>query len=92
MRVGFIGLGNMGTPLVRRLTADHQLVVYDRDPAALACFEATGTVTAGSVSDLARGTDTVLTCLPTSAHLEVLVAAPHRDPHCHRARRPVLLH
>ena len=73
MRVGFIGLGNMGAPLARRLTADHQLVVYDRDPAALAAFESTGAVTAGSPSDLAQGANIVLTCLPTSAHLEALL-------------------
>ena len=73
MRVGFIGLGNMGAPLARRLTADHQLVVYDRDPAALASFEPTGAVTAGSPSDLAQGANIVLTCLPTSAHLESLL-------------------
>ena len=73
MRVGFIGLGNMGAPLARRLTADHQLVVYDRDPAALAAFESTGAVTAGSPSDLAQGANIVLTCLPTSAQLESLL-------------------
>jgi len=73
MRVGFIGLGNMGAPLARRLTADHQLVVYDRDPAALAAFESTGAVTAGSPSDLVQGANIVLTCLPTSAQLESLL-------------------
>ncbi len=73
MRVGFIGLGNMGAPLARRLIGEHEMVVYDRDPAVLAGFESTGVVTAGSLSDLARRANIVLTCLPTSAHLESLL-------------------
>ena len=73
MRVGFIGLGNMGAPLARRLIGEHEMVVYDRDPAVLAGFESTGVVTAGSLSDLARRANIVLTCLPTSAHLEALL-------------------
>ncbi len=73
MRVGFIGLGNMGAPLARRLIGEHEMVVYDRDPAVLAGFESTGVVTAGSLSDLAQGVNIVLTCLPTSAHLEALL-------------------
>ncbi len=73
MRVGFIGLGNMGAPLARRLIGEHEMVVYDRDPAVLAGFESTGVVTAGSLSDLARRANIVLTCLPTSAQLEALL-------------------
>jgi len=73
MRVGFIGLGNMGAPLARRLIGEHEMVVYDRDPAVLAGFESTGVVAAGSLSDLARRANIVLTCLPTSAHLEALL-------------------
>ncbi len=73
MRVGFIGLGNMGAPLARRLIGEHEMVVYDRDPAVLAGFESSGVVTAGSLSDLARRANIVLTCLPTSAHLEALL-------------------
>ncbi len=73
MRVGFIGLGNMGAPLARRLIGEHEMVVYDQDPAVLAGFESTGVVTAGSLSDLARRANIVLTCLPTSAHLEALL-------------------
>ena len=73
MRVGFIGLGNMGAPLARRLIGEHEMVAYDRDPAVLAGFESTGVVTAGSLSDLARRANIVLTCLPTSAHLEALL-------------------
>ena len=73
MRVGFIGLGNMGAPLARQLIGAHQLVVYDHDPAVLAGFGSTDVIGAESVSDLAQGADTVLTCLPTSAHLEALL-------------------
>ena len=73
MRVGFIGLGNMGAPLARQLIEAHQLVVYDHNPAVRAGFGSTDVIIAESVSDLAQGAETLLTCLPTSAHLEALL-------------------
>ena len=33
--IGFIGLGNMGAALVRRLLPDHSLHVWDLNPAAV---------------------------------------------------------
>ena len=56
MQLGMIGLGRMGSNMVRRLLrAGHECVVFDQAPAAvqaLAKEKATGT---GSVADLVRG-------------------------------------
>ena len=30
-KIGFIGLGNMGTPLAERLLKKYQLIIYDLD-------------------------------------------------------------
>ena len=30
-KIGFIGLGNMGTPLAKRLLKKYQLIIYDLD-------------------------------------------------------------
>lgn len=59
-RVGFIGVGNMGAPMVRNLTkAGWKVTVYDTDPARVKEFTA-----AGSLSELAAACDVVITMLP----------------------------
>jgi 3-hydroxyisobutyrate dehydrogenase len=59
-RVGFIGVGNMGAPMVRNLTkAGWKVTVYDTDPAKTAEF-----TSAKSLSDLAAASDVVITMLP----------------------------
>ena len=53
--IGFIGLGNIGKPMARRLLAwPHGLLVYDITPAPLAELEQAGAKIAASVRDLAR--------------------------------------
>ncbi|MFW2387466.1 MAG: phosphogluconate dehydrogenase (NAD(+)-dependent, decarboxylating) [Polyangiales bacterium] len=54
MDLGMIGLGRMGSNLVRRLIADgHRAVVYDVDPESVAGLVSHGAEGAGSVADLA---------------------------------------
>ncbi|MFL6221480.1 MAG: NADP-dependent phosphogluconate dehydrogenase, partial [Actinomycetes bacterium] len=53
MQLGMIGLGRMGTNLVRRLErAGHQCVVYDRTQASVQRLEGDGAVGAASLEDL----------------------------------------
>ncbi|MBW0449940.1 NAD(P)-dependent oxidoreductase [bacterium M00.F.Ca.ET.228.01.1.1] len=66
--VGFVGVGTMGRPMARRLVAaGHNLVVYDRDDAALAQLEAVGARATGSVREVADSARIVFTSLPTPA-------------------------
>ena len=54
VRVGFVGLGNIGKPMARRLTAwEGGLTVFDVAPEPLAELEEQGARVAGSVADLA---------------------------------------
>jgi len=47
VKIGFIGLGNMGSRIARRLVDQgYQLSVYDRDPAKVAAIAAEGAVVA----------------------------------------------
>jgi 3-hydroxyisobutyrate dehydrogenase len=64
VKLGFIGLGNMGSRIAQRLL-DHgyQLEVYDRDPARAEAFAARGATVAKSIFELARAADVVLSCL-----------------------------
>lgn len=66
MEIGFIGLGNMGAPMARRLIdAGHKLVVYDvRTEAALA-LGALGAEVATSPQDVADRAETVMASLPS---------------------------
>jgi hypothetical protein len=66
MDIGFIGLGNMGQPMARRLIeAGHKLVVYDtRNDAVLPLVEL-GAQVASSPSDVADRVETVMASLPS---------------------------
>ena len=65
MDIGFIGLGNMGRPMARRLIeAGHSLVVYDTRNDATAPLIALGARLASSPQDVADRVETVMASLP----------------------------
>ena len=65
MDIGFIGLGNMGAPMARRLIeAGHRLVVYDTRNEVVSPLVALGAELAGSPADVADRVDTVMASLP----------------------------
>jgi 3-hydroxyisobutyrate dehydrogenase-like beta-hydroxyacid dehydrogenase len=65
MDIGFIGLGNMGGPMARRLIeAGHTLIVYDTRNDAVAPFVALGAQLASSPQDVADQVETVMASLP----------------------------
>ena len=58
MKVGMIGLGRMGGNMARRLMlGGHQVVAYDRDPAAVADVAKDGAVGASSIAEMAAKLD-----------------------------------
>ena len=66
MQIGFIGLGNMGGPMARRLIeAGHKLVVYDTRNDAVAPLVALGAQVASSPQDVADRVETVMASLPS---------------------------
>jgi 6-phosphogluconate dehydrogenase len=55
MRIGMVGLGRMGANLARRLLRrGHDIVAWDRDPAAIAALLAEGASGARDLEDLVR--------------------------------------
>lgn len=84
MKVGFIGLGNMGWPMARRLhQAGHELRCYDAVDAARSRAAAAGLPVVAEALHAARDVDALLLMLPSSDVVEavlldggVLVAMP----------------
>jgi 3-hydroxyisobutyrate dehydrogenase-like beta-hydroxyacid dehydrogenase len=67
-RLGFIGLGYLGSRVARRLAAaGFPMVVYDRDREKTKEFAALGAAVAPNPETLAEEADVVLSCLPSDA-------------------------
>lgn len=65
MKIGLIGLGNIGQHFCNRLlAAGHELLVYDRSEAALQRAVGRGALPIASTLDLASKAELVLLCLP----------------------------
>jgi 3-hydroxyisobutyrate dehydrogenase-like beta-hydroxyacid dehydrogenase len=77
MQIGFIGLGNMGFPIARRLIqAGHDVVAFDTSAAALERVANLGARVASSPTEVADGAETVMASLPSPAvSLEVATGA-----------------
>ena len=73
MRVGFIGVGNMGGPMARNLAAAGQEVsVYDLVEGLVADCVAAGAAAAGSARAAVADAQIVITMLPASKHVRAL--------------------
>ena len=69
--IGFIGLGNMGGPMVRNLIrAGHSLKVFDLSEEAINFAVQLGAVATKSVKEAAIGVDFVLTMLPVGTNVK----------------------
>jgi 3-hydroxyisobutyrate dehydrogenase-like beta-hydroxyacid dehydrogenase len=65
-RIGFIGLGQMGGPMSKRLVdAGHDLCVFDTSPAAVKALTDQGATAASSPREVADRAGIVFTSLPT---------------------------
>jgi len=65
MKLGFVGVGNIGLPICQNLIKNgHEVHVHDVAPAALERARAAGARTADSPAAVARAAETVFTCLP----------------------------
>jgi 3-hydroxyisobutyrate dehydrogenase-like beta-hydroxyacid dehydrogenase len=77
VKAGFIGLGNMGSRIARRLL-DHgyQLSVYDMDLAKAKVIAAHGGVVAKNIRELARTADVLLSCLTNDEAVRSVFTEP----------------
>lgn len=75
--LGFVGLGAMGAPMVRRLlAAGRRVLVHDTNAAALSAAVSGGAEARGSAAVVAAEAETVLVSLPTPAAVKTVALGP----------------
>ena len=75
--IGFVGLGNMGLPMCRRLVAaGYPVTAFDINESALAAAVDSGAAAASSGADCAAHATLFLTSLPRPDHVEAVMAGP----------------
>jgi 3-hydroxyisobutyrate dehydrogenase len=77
MKVGFIGTGSMGRPMLRNLvTKGFVVVAYDVQPAALEAAVELGARPAASTAAAADESDLLVTMLPWASHVDAAYLGP----------------
>lgn len=72
--IGFIGLGNMGGPMMRNLLkAGHAVSAFDLSDAALKAAAEAGATIAKTAAEAARGAEVVVSMLPAGAHVKAVM-------------------
>jgi 3-hydroxyisobutyrate dehydrogenase len=77
VKLGFMGLGNMGSRIAKRLL-DHgyHLSVFDMDRTKAQDLAAQGAAVANSILELARGADVLLSCLTNDEAVRSVYTGP----------------
>jgi 3-hydroxyisobutyrate dehydrogenase-like beta-hydroxyacid dehydrogenase len=90
-RLGFIGLGYLGSRVAGRLAAaGFPLVVYDRDRDKTKELAALGAVVAPNAETLAEEADVVLSCLPSDAAVKAVYLGAGKVLESARAGTPIV--
>ena len=74
MKLAYIGLGNLGEHIAMNLVkAGHEVAVFDLNEETGKALIAAGARWASSAADAATGAEAVLTCLPSTRAIEIVV-------------------
>ncbi|MDO5672309.1 MAG: 2-hydroxy-3-oxopropionate reductase [Actinomycetaceae bacterium] len=74
MKVGIVGLGIMGLPMMKHvLAAGHEVIGYDRSPQRCQELVAAGGKAASSIAETVKGVDVFITMVPDSPHVQDVV-------------------
>ena len=78
MKVGFIGVGNMGGPMCRNIikNTNHEVIVFDLNADAVKACTELGASSGSSVADVAARCDVVITSLPLPKIVEDVTLGP----------------
>lgn len=74
-KIGFVGLGIMGTPMARNLmAAGYELMAYNRSRGKVEELAAEGAEAAENLGEIAAGSDVIITMLPGPSEVREVVA------------------
>src|SRR5271166_5973120 len=77
VKLGFIGLGNMGSRIAQRLLAHgYKLVVFDQNPTRAEALAPNGAVSVNDIVELARSADVILSCLTNDGAVQSVYTDP----------------
>jgi 3-hydroxyisobutyrate dehydrogenase-like beta-hydroxyacid dehydrogenase len=78
MKIGFIGVGNMGGPMCRNIirNTNHAVIVFDLNAEALKACTDLGATAGASVAGIAADCDVVITSLPIPKVVEDVALGP----------------
>jgi 3-hydroxyisobutyrate dehydrogenase len=87
MKIGYIGLGNMGRPIAANLArAGHEMIVYDLNREAVDGFvEEFGARPANGLESLAQSADVIITIVPTGRDVRRIALGEHDGDDCLKA-------
>jgi len=93
MKVGFIGLGDMGLPMAQRIQSQgHDLVLWARREASLALFSGTGATVTASPAGLGRLVDCVGICVFGARDVEDVLFGAHGVAETLRPGAVIMMH
>ena len=77
VKLGFVGVGNMGSRIAQRLLAHgYKLVVFDHNPAKAEALVPNGAVPVNDLVELARSADVILSCLTNDEAVQSVYSDP----------------
>ena len=83
MKIGFIGLGNVGGKLASNLLNNNfDLMVFDKNHEVLDQFKKRGSKIATSVEELVKKNDILITCLPSPEACKDVIESPKGIAEC----------
>jgi 3-hydroxyisobutyrate dehydrogenase len=81
MKIGFVGLGNVGSKLAGSLLRNgYEVMMRDLNDEFVANFVALGAKSADSAKQLAQASDLIITCLPSPAACSAVMEGSADDP------------
>ncbi|MFL2688403.1 MAG: NAD(P)-dependent oxidoreductase [Alphaproteobacteria bacterium] len=84
MKIGYIGLGNMGRPIAANLArAGHEMIVFDLSREAVDCFvEEFDARPANGLESLAQAADIIITIVPSGQDVRKIVLGEKNGDDC----------
>jgi 3-hydroxyisobutyrate dehydrogenase len=73
MRFGYIGLGNMGGAIAKRMLLEHEIIVFDLSVKLRTEFSNLGAISADTIAEVGKSADVIFLCLPTSNEVREVI-------------------